>query len=98
MNNSGKIILQKQFFSDSEKIVDLNIKHKAEKKNKVSDLEHLYKALMIGLKNYFKKNNFSSVTLGLSGGVDSALTLSIVADCLDKKKINSFFSSITVHL
>ena len=91
MNTSGKIILQKQFFSDSEKIIDLNIKHKTEKKNKVSDLEHLYKALMVGLKNYLKKNNFSSVTLGLSGGVDSALTLSIVADCLDKKKINSFF-------
>ena len=40
---------------------------------------------MIGLKNYLKKNNFSSVTLGLSGGVDSALALSIIADCLDKK-------------
>ena len=82
MNNSGKIILQKYFFSDSEKIIDLNVKHKVEK-NKVSDLEHLYKALMIGLK-LLKK--ITLVLLFWDYQVELILPCIIYyCDCLDKK-------------
>lgn len=42
----------------------------------------VYEVLTLGLRDYARKNKFSSVVLGLSGGVDSALTAAIAADAL----------------
>lgn len=42
----------------------------------------LYKALVLGVRDYVTKNGFKGVVLGLSGGIDSALTLVIAADAL----------------
>ena len=49
----------------------------------------VYKALCLGLKDYVQKNGFPSVVLGLSGGVDSALTLAICVDALGAKKVHA---------
>ena len=46
-----------------------------------------YQALVLGLRDYVGKNGFSGVLLGLSGGVDSALTLAIAVDALGADKI-----------
>ena len=46
---------------------------------------------MCGLKGYMKKSGFNSVILGLSGGVDSALSLSIAVDTLGSKNVKCFF-------
>ncbi|PPR37473.1 MAG: Glutamine-dependent NAD(+) synthetase [Alphaproteobacteria bacterium MarineAlpha8_Bin1] len=46
---------------------------------------------MISLNDYFKKNNFSTALIGISGGIDSALTASIAADVLGSSNIKSFF-------
>src|SRR3989338_1712367 len=45
-------------------------------------VEEVYEALVLGLRDYVKKNGFFTVVLGLSGGVDSALTACIAADAL----------------
>lgn len=42
----------------------------------------IYQALVLGVRDYIRKNNFSGVVLGLSGGIDSALTLTIAVDAL----------------
>jgi len=47
-----------------------------------SELAIVYDALVLGLKDYVKKNGFKHVVLGLSGGIDSALTLAIAVDAL----------------
>ncbi|MFW7415761.1 NAD+ synthase [Demequina sp. SO4-18] len=47
-----------------------------------SDDEQVYRACVTGLRDYVVKNGFSSVVLGLSGGIDSALTAAIAADAL----------------
>jgi NAD+ synthase (glutamine-hydrolysing) len=47
----------------------------------------VYMALTLGLKDYVNKNGFPSVVLGLSGGVDSALTLAIAVDALGKERV-----------
>jgi len=44
--------------------------------------ESIYLALMIGLKNYVAKNGFKGVVLGMSGGIDSALSAAIAVDAL----------------
>jgi predicted amidohydrolase len=44
--------------------------------------EELYEALVLGVRDYVRKNGFKSVVIGLSGGIDSALTATIAADAL----------------
>ncbi len=48
----------------------------------MSDEESIYRALVTGVRDYIHKNGFSGVVLGLSGGIDSALTLAIAVDAL----------------
>lgn len=49
---------------------------------RASDLEEVYDALVVGLRDYVEKNNFMTVILGLSGGIDSALVAAIACDAL----------------
>ena len=44
--------------------------------------ETVYRALMLGIKDYIQKNRFGGCVLGLSGGIDSALTLALAVDAL----------------
>ena len=47
----------------------------------------IWQALVVGLRDYVKKNGFPSVLLGLSGGIDSAVTAAIAADAIGAKKV-----------
>jgi NAD+ synthase (glutamine-hydrolysing) len=47
----------------------------------------LYDALLCGVRDYIKKNNFPGVFIGLSGGIDSALTLAIAVDALGAENV-----------
>lgn len=53
----------------------------------LDDAEELYKALVIGLRDYVHKCGFSSVCLGLSGGIDSALTATLAAAALGPEHV-----------
>lgn len=48
----------------------------------MSKEERIYRALLLGTRDYIKKNGFSGAIVGLSGGIDSALTLAIAVDAL----------------
>jgi NAD+ synthetase len=52
------------------------------------DAEQLYQALVLGVRDYVTKCGFSSVCLGLSGGIDSALTATIAADALGPENVH----------
>lgn len=49
----------------------------------------VYKVLVLGLHDYVTKNGFKGVVLGLSGGIDSALTLAIAADALGADRVHA---------
>jgi NAD+ synthase (glutamine-hydrolysing) len=51
--------------------------------------EEIYQVLVRGLRDYVHKNGFSEVVFGLSGGIDSALTLAIAADALGAENIHT---------
>ena len=53
----------------------------------------VYQALKMGLHDYVHKNGFPGVVLGLSGGVDSALTLAIAVDALGANKVHAVLMS-----
>jgi len=52
-----------------------------------SDEESVYRALVLGVRDYVNKHRFPGVILGLSGGVDSALTLAIAIDALGAHRV-----------
>jgi NAD+ synthase len=51
--------------------------------------EQIYRAMMLGLRDYVEKNRFPGVVLGLSGGIDSALTASVAADALGPDRVRA---------
>jgi hypothetical protein len=50
---------------------------------------HVYEALTMGVRDYVQKNRFPGVLLGLSGGVDSALTLAVAVDALGRDRVRA---------
>jgi len=57
----------------------------------LSDTEEAYAALVIGTRDYVRKNGFDKVYLGLSGGIDSALTAVLAVDALGADTVNAVF-------
>lgn len=55
--------------------------------NSIAQEESIYRALCLGVKDYIDKNNFTNVLLGLSGGIDSSLTLAIAVDALGPDRV-----------
>ncbi|PIW27126.1 MAG: NAD+ synthase [Rhodospirillales bacterium CG15_BIG_FIL_POST_REV_8_21_14_020_66_15] len=51
------------------------------------DLEAIYRAMVLGLRDYVNKNGFPGVVLGLSGGVDSALSAAVAVDALGADRV-----------
>ena len=51
------------------------------------EAQEVWSALVVGLRDYVRKNNFKSVALGLSGGIDSALVAAIAVDALGKENV-----------
>ena len=56
---------------------------------RLDDLAEVYRALVTGVRDYVRKNGFGSVILGLSGGIDSALTATIAADALGPDRVHA---------
>jgi NAD+ synthase (glutamine-hydrolysing) len=54
---------------------------------RLPDPEEVYRALITGVRDYVRKNGFRSVILGLSGGIDSALTATIAADAVGPENV-----------
>jgi len=54
----------------------------------LNDDEAIYKALVLGLRDYVNKNYFPGVMIGLSGGVDSAITAAIAVDALGADRVH----------
>lgn len=60
---------------------------KPKPETQIPTIEKIEKALILGVEDYFKKLNFKSATLGLSGGIDSALTLAIAVKALGPERV-----------
>lgn len=54
-----------------------------------NDDAHIYQAIVMGLRDYVHKNGFKGILLGLSGGIDSALTLAVAVDALGAENVEA---------
>ena len=57
--------------------------------------EQIYRALVLGVRDYVNKNGFPGVVLGLSGGIDSALTLAVAVDALGAERVQAVMMPFT---
>ena len=56
--------------------------------DRLTTTQHVYECLKLGVRDYILKNNFPGALIGLSGGIDSALTLAIAVDAIGADKVN----------
>lgn len=83
---SGKVIFlrEKAFLKEKPRL-------DAKAAKRLSEIEEVYSALLLGLKDYCSKNNFKKVVLGLSGGIDSSLVAALAVDALGKDNVTGLF-------
>jgi len=86
VNPAGKLIAQLAAFREDEKVVDTDSTETIEFREAKTP-EQLFAALSLGLRDYCRKCNFQSAVVGLSGGIDSAVTAVIAADALGAENV-----------
>jgi NAD+ synthase (glutamine-hydrolysing) len=94
MDAEGHVLLRAPDFTEGLYVVDMEadgtvMPLAGECHPPLRDEESLYQALVLGVRDYVRKNGFNGVVLGLSGGVDSALTLAIAVDALGKDRVEA---------
>ncbi len=89
MNHEGKIIRELDYFKEDFDLVDIDNLATSPKKlqPEVSHIELIHNALVMGVRNYFQKLGFKKAILGLSGGIDSAVTAVIAARALGSDNV-----------
>ena len=86
VNPAGNLIAQLAAFREDEKVVDTDSTDTiAFREPKTA--EQIFSALSLGLRDYCRKCNFRSAVVGLSGGIDSAVTAVIAADALGAENV-----------
>ena len=85
-NADGELLAEGKLFAEDFIVVDLNAA--APRPATVwADEEMVFRALALGTRDYLHKCNFKSAVLGLSGGIDSALTAVIAAEALGRENV-----------
>ncbi len=84
-DSKGKEVSQLSLFKTDLKMLD-------EKKEKISkdEYENIFNALVLGLRDYFKKTGFKKALLGLSGGIDSGLVLMLAKEALGAENVTGY--------
>ena len=89
MDASGELTQRAPFYQESQILAEFS--DASPKQSEISsypeELEGIYNTLVLGVKDYVAKNGFKGAVLGLSGGIDSALTLAIAADALGPENV-----------
>jgi NAD+ synthase (glutamine-hydrolysing) len=71
----------------SDEVLETAPGNSAQIADPLAELEEIWSALVLGLRDYVEKNGFKSVVLGLSGGIDSAVVATIAVDALGKERV-----------
>ncbi|HXJ57636.1 MAG TPA: NAD+ synthase [Verrucomicrobiae bacterium] len=85
-DGQGQLIAQGTLFAEDFMVVD-TARLQPEPVHERCDEEKLYQALVLGLRDYLHKCGFKSAVLGLSGGIDSALTAVLAVEALGRQQV-----------
>ena len=95
VNQYGQLTHRSAQFADDMMLVDIKVETplcsviEGSKAESLTLMASLHQALVLGLKSYVNKNGFPGVVLGLSGGIDSGLSLAIAVDALGADRVHA---------
>ncbi len=90
MDAGGSMLQRSRFFDETLDVLlldDDGVPQEAEVAQCPSEEKMVYEALVLGVRDYVRKAGFQGVVLGLSGGIDSALTLAVAVDALGAEQV-----------
>jgi NAD+ synthase (glutamine-hydrolysing) len=92
INSKGVITDEMAYFEEDFRIIDIEDSESKTEPGEIresSKIELIHDGLVMGVKNYFEKLGFRKAILGLSGGIDSAVTLVLAVEALGKENVRS---------
>ncbi|RZG45966.1 NAD+ synthase [Acinetobacter wuhouensis] len=99
INNSGDVASQASSFKEELLIANYQAENKAyevvEATPALDTMAEIYQSLVLGTRDYVQRSGFPGVILGLSGGIDSALTLAIAVDAIGSDKVQAVMMPYT---
>jgi len=107
MNAAGDLVLQAPQYEEG--LYCLELKYEKSRLSfppslpccpDLSQEQSIYQCLVLGVRDYVRKNGFHGAVIGLSGGIDSALTLCVAADALEPEQVEALLmpSCYTSHM
>jgi NAD+ synthase (glutamine-hydrolysing) len=92
INSNGKVVDELAYFDEDFRIYDLGMIENSVIEDRIplpSKIELIQDALIMGIRNYFQKLGFTKAVLGLSGGIDSAVTLVLAVRALGNENVHA---------
>jgi NAD+ synthase (glutamine-hydrolysing) len=95
VDENGRKLMQAPFFEEDLSVLefirsDAGLRLSSSTRSPdISAIESVYRALVLGVRDYVLKNGFKGAVIGLSGGIDSALTLAIACDALGAENVEA---------
>lgn len=87
IDSLGEIRKELKYFSEDNLLVDTQNVGEKQVQYEVETTEKIHDALVLGIRDYFHKMGFTKATLGLSGGIDSAVTVVLAVRALGAKNV-----------
>lgn len=99
INRNGDVALRAESFKEEIYYTEFNAENAAYKQQEIAPeldtMAEIYQGLVMGTLDYVQRSGFPGVILGLSGGIDSALTLAIAVDALGADKVQAVMMPYT---
>jgi NAD+ synthase (glutamine-hydrolysing) len=95
LNRDGNVVFELNYFQEDYRCIELDYVNTAKCvpfaaegfSSSEIEIERMYKALVLGISDYFQKMGFKQAVLGLSGGIDSALVYTLAVQALGKDNV-----------
>lgn len=87
LDRNGDIISELHSFEEDFRIIDFGTELKTVAPRETSEIEMIHGALILGLRDYFRKSGFKKAILGLSGGLDSAVVAALACEALGAENV-----------
>lgn len=89
LNRNGDILTELKSFEEDYNVVDIHANAPISKQHQWSEIALIHQALILGIRDYFRKSGFRKAILGLSGGLDSAIVAALACEALGAEHVLS---------
>lgn len=86
-NPKGEIVFQAPAFQEGLFIAEIGPESKKQAKSDPNQVDDMYRALVLGIRDYMRKNRFAKAVIGMSGGIDSALVATLACDAIGASNV-----------